>query len=151
MNLALKKSLYELCEQYVNKKINQAQKGIDDAQKSANSETKSSAGDKYETGRAMMHLEKEKYARQLSESIQLKGALLDITFSKTYETVQSGALIQTSNGFFFMSISAGKLQLNGQTYFAMSIASPIAQVLKGMKKGETTLFRGKNITILDII
>lgn len=151
MNLAVKKSLYELCEQYVDKKISQAQKGIDDAQKSANSETKSSAGDKYETGRAMMHLEKEKYARQLSESIQLKGALSGINFSKRYEIVQSGALVQTSNGFFFMSISAGKLQLNGQIYFAMSIASPIAQVLKGMKEGETIPFRGRDITILKVI
>ena len=151
MNLALKKSLYELCEQYVNKKITQAQNGINDAQNSANNETKSSAGDKYETGRAMMHLEKEKYARQLSEAIQLKGLLTSVPYSKTHESVQSGALIQTSNGFFFISISAGKLQFNGQTYFAMSIASPIALVLRGLKKDETTTFRERTITILNII
>jgi hypothetical protein len=39
---------------------------MESAQQSANSEEKSSAGDKYETSRAMGHLEKDMHARQLA-------------------------------------------------------------------------------------
>ena len=42
------------------------------AQESANAEEKSSAGDKYETGRAMMQIERDKAAQQLNESMKLE-------------------------------------------------------------------------------
>jgi sortase (surface protein transpeptidase) len=57
---ALKTRLHSLCVSYVGQRIETAQRAIAIAQASANEETKSSAGDKYETGRAMAQLEIEK-------------------------------------------------------------------------------------------
>ena len=151
MTINLKQALYELCQNYVEQKAKMARKGIKDAQDSANNETKSSAGDKYETGRAMMHLEKEKYARQLAQAIQLQEQLSNINATKVYEVVQSGALVSTSNGVFFIAISAGKLTYGGNSYFALSLAAPIAQAIKGLKIGDKGVFRGKTIEVKDII
>lgn len=84
-------------------------KAIEHAQLAANEETKSSAGDKYETGRAMMQLEIEKQSVQLAEAMKLKHVLSQINPEKTTETIQSGSLVFTDQGNFYISISAGKL------------------------------------------
>ena len=46
--------------------------------KSLNEETKSSSGDKYETSRAMIQIEREKNSRQIKEIGNLKKQLLSI-------------------------------------------------------------------------
>ena len=61
----IKQTLYNFCVTYINQRMATAQQAIHTAQASANEETKSSAGDKYETGRAMMQLEIEKIVRSL--------------------------------------------------------------------------------------
>ena len=63
------------------------------AQEAANDDTKSTAGDKHETGRAMMHLEREKGEMQLIEAEKLKSFLDRVDISKTYQTVQTGSLV----------------------------------------------------------
>jgi hypothetical protein len=52
----------------VHQRIASAEEAIRMAQESANQEGKSSAGDKYETGRAMAQLEIEKASGQLAEA-----------------------------------------------------------------------------------
>ena len=65
---SIKQELYKLCQTYIQQRILTAKQAIEAAQQAANNETKSSSGDKYETGRAMMQLEIEKDSAQLSES-----------------------------------------------------------------------------------
>ena len=105
INQDIKQQLFEKCEAYVAQKVATAQKGMQDAQSAANNETKSSVGDKYETGRAMMHLEKNKYAIQLGEAIQLKQQLSEISPTKKCEIVENSSLIKTNKGNFFIAIS----------------------------------------------
>jgi hypothetical protein len=70
--ISIKQQLYAKCLVFVEQRIATAQEAIASAQRSANEETKSSAGDKYETGRAMAQLEIEKSTLQLAESFKLK-------------------------------------------------------------------------------
>lgn len=148
--MTIKEALYQRCNQQIEEKMALAQHGMNEAQNSANNETKSSAGDKYETGRAMMHLEKEKYARQLAHAIQLKEQLSNLNPQLSNAQVEFGALVHTSKGQFYISVGLGKLSVDGQQYFAMSFASPIIQAIKGLKKGDTSLFRGQKIDILEV-
>lgn len=145
--LEIKKQLFVLCENYAGEKIKAAQEAIDNAQKSANKETKSSSGDKYETGRSMMQLEIEKYSAQLKDGLLLKKALSGIDVNKKYDTVQTGSLVETNNGNFFLSISAGKLKIDEIEYMAISFSSPIGQVLFGKKDKDKFDFRGKKFLI----
>ncbi len=148
--LEIKRKLFMLCEEYPNEKISIAQEAIDNAQSSANEETKSSSGDKYETGRSMMQLEIEKYSTQLSEGIKLKKVLAQINVDKIYQTVQLGSLVTTNNGNYFISISAGKLNLEGVDYLAISFSSPIGQILAGKKANDAFDFREKSFFITSV-
>lgn len=73
--LAYKIRLIQFCEDTITRRMAVARQAMDNAQASANSEEKSSAGDKYETGRAISHLEKDMYARQLMANAQELNAL----------------------------------------------------------------------------
>src|SRR6478609_11532726 len=75
MNLSLRQKLFNACVEYVNLRIDTSKQAMADAQESANAEEKSSAGDKYETGRAMMQIERDKAAQQLHEAIKRQQGL----------------------------------------------------------------------------
>ncbi len=146
----MKQQLLVLCQNYVQQRINTARQAMEAAQESANSEEKSSAGDKYETGRAMAQLERDRHAQLLAEARKLEGDLLRLNIDKTYETVQPGSLVVTSRGTFFISISAGKLTIDGTDCFAVSPASPIAALLLGHRAGESVTFNKLTYQILAI-
>lgn len=151
INESIKQQLFDKCEAYVAQKIATAQKGMQDAQDAANNETKSSVGDKYETGRAMMHLEKNKYAIQLGEAIQLKQQLSTINPTKNCEIVENSSLIKTNKGNFFIAISLGKVELENEKYYVISLASPLGKALHQAKKGDKVAFRNIQYQILDLI
>lgn len=121
------------------------------AQEAANSEEKSSAGDKYETGRAMAQLERDRHAQLLAEALKLNQDLDRLNIDKPYATVQPGSLVITNRGAFFISISAGKLTLNGTDYFAVSPASPIAVMLAGRKVGDVVTFNKMTYQLVELI
>ncbi len=148
---AIKQQLHHLCLAYVTQRIMNAQAAMEEAQRAANEETKSSAGDKYETGRAMMQLEKQKNALQLAEALKLKEQLAKVNPTKTYQEVQPGCLVKLNTGSFYIAISAGKLRLEGERYYAISIQSPIGQALRGKKQGEEIIFNGKKICVLAVV
>ncbi|TYZ08624.1 3-oxoacyl-ACP synthase [Hymenobacter lutimineralis] len=145
-----KPTLHQLCLTYVQERIDAYQAAIQAAQESANSETKSSAGDKYETGRAMAQNERDRNAVQLQQARQLLGELQRINPELPCDTVRPGALVHTSLGHFYVGISAGKLVVDGQEYFAVSASAPVALTLAGQRAGGQVSFNGKPVTILSI-
>ena len=67
------------------------------------------------------------------------------------DKVRNGNLVYTSEGIFYISISAGQLKLNNEIIFAISAASPIGNLLIGKEKGASFDFNGKNYVIKEII
>ena len=148
--MTLKQKLYNLCENYVADRIATAQNAIDAAQQSANDETKSSAGDKYETGRAMMQQEAEWGRKQLAEARALKQSLEHVTNVQNEPRAFTGSVVYTNKGTFYLSISAGKLCVDGETVFAISVASPLGGKLLGQSTGSAVNFNGQDFKILKI-
>lgn len=109
------------------------------AQESANSESKSSAGDKYETGRAMAQLERDRHAQLLADAQRMMQDLTQIDLAPAL-VVRAGSLVKTARGTFFISISAGRISLDGSEYMAVSAASPIGVALRGKRVGDTAVF-----------
>ncbi len=66
--IKIKEELFKHCLHYVEECINTAQLAIEDARSSANDDTKSSAGDKFETGREMIQQEIDRNRKQLEEA-----------------------------------------------------------------------------------
>lgn len=147
---ALKIQLHKLCATYLQSKITQTQKAMEEAQIAANQETKSSAGDKHETGRAMMQLEIEKYSGQLTEWLKVLQELERIDPKRACNSVEVGALVICNNGSYYISIAAGKLSYEGKTYFAVSPASPIGELLIGKTSGTILDFRGQALEIKSV-
>ena len=146
----IKKQLYSQCQDYVEKRIQIATEALNSSQASANDESKSTAGDKHDTGKAMMQIEVEQFSRQLAEAQKLKIELSRVNISNSNSTVVLGSLVETDKGFYFISISAGKLEINTKHYFAASISSGFAQAVKGLKKGDKGHLHGSVIEILNV-
>lgn len=128
-------------------KVAVTQSAIANTRESRDSNTKSSVGDKYETGRAMMQQELDKLEFQLNQSLQLKRILSDISTEKKYERVEQGSLVFTNRGIYFMAIGFGKLEVEGKKYFVVSMISPIAQALLEKRVGDKVVFQGSEIFV----
>ena len=121
------------------------------AQESSNTETKSSAGDKYETGRAMAQQERDRHAMQLHEAQLLLAALQKINPDLPSDNVRIGALVSTTLGLFYLGVGAGKLTTSGgEDFVAVSPAAPILMALSGKQAGEEVVFNGKKVQVLAI-
>lgn len=139
------------CEQVINSRIEVAQQEMSSYTAQSKEETKSSAGDKYETGRAMIHLEKEKIATQLNESIKLRKVVGQLRH-KNPET-GLGRLIITDQAHFFISISLGLVTIEGESekYFMISPVAPLAKLLLDCKESDKVSFNGKTYQVKKII
>jgi len=147
---AIKLKLFQICRDKIISKIGNLEDAIEEVKLSAQQETKSSVGDKYETGRAMMHLEIEKLSVQL---FQWKKVLEDfdkIDLQLPPISVKKGSLVLTDHGIYFISGALGKTILDGTTYYAISEESPIGKILSGKKKSDKIEFNQKFISILEI-
>jgi transcription elongation GreA/GreB family factor len=151
MNSSLKASLHKHCLDYVNKCVGNAQLAINDAMQSSITETKSSAGDKHETGRALLQLEQEKNTRQLYESIALKEKLVRIDPTLTSDVVMVGSVVITSTGNFYIAIAAGKAEVGGKLYVTISPSSPIAMKLMGLKANHSVVFNDQPYEIQSVL
>ena len=151
MDIETKKNVWKKCVSGIEKQLKRLQESMDRAQKEANLETKSSAGDKYETNRSMMQLEKERYAIQHQRVQKMYNTLLRIDCSKEFLTVQVGALVHTSIGWFFLSVGLGKIEWKEQWIQCISIDTPIGKVLEGYEEGDIVDFRDKEIEIIGVI
>jgi transcription elongation GreA/GreB family factor len=143
----IKKALLMLCHEFVEARVKSAELSMEMAQASANEESKSSAGDKYETGRAMAQLEIEKGSGQLVEARKMRQALERVSLNVGPPVIQLGSLVYTNQGNYFVAVAAGQLTVNGVTWFAISPASPIGKNLKGLGVGDSFMFNQMEITI----
>jgi transcription elongation GreA/GreB family factor len=143
----LKKQLYQQCLDDVNERLETINKTILSNQTALHSETKSSAGDKHETGRAMLQLEMEKAGQQLKSVQQMKDILARIDPEKRSELAILGSLVETSLGTYFLSVSVGQIVLENQSYFAISTSSPIGKLLIGKEQGAILAWNGKEFQV----
>ena len=143
----LKEQLYHKFVSIAQQRITDLELIIKEAQYAANNETKSSAGDKHETGRSMAQLETEKLTKQLGEALKLSELLHKINPQGKHQLIGLGSLVITTNGNFFISASLGKIELNEITYFAISSISPIGQLLIQKKENDSFSFNTKSYVI----
>lgn len=148
--LDLKQQLYQRCADLIDLKLSKIHTQIQEIQLALSSETKSSAGDKHETGRAMMQLEREKVGQQLAETEKLKALLAQIPIKQTHETIGLGSLVKTSDRNYFIAVSLGMIEVGGQHFFAISPNTPIGLLLRGQTKGAEIIFRDQRFKIEEV-
>ncbi len=134
---------------FLGNRIAELQASINQAREAANDDTKSSAGDKHETGRAMAQLEQEKLGKQLQE-LYTQAELLKRIPEVNTAIVAVGSVVSCSTMNYYMAIAIGKLNLSNEAYFAISAQSPIGQLLLGKKAGDSIVFNGNRQEILSV-
>lgn len=147
----IKIKLFNACNEIVEQKINTFKNALQEAQEAANNETKSSAGDKHETGRAMAQLETEKLTAQLTESTKLAQVLNQVDTSIIHKTIHLGSLIKTNNATFFIAASLGKVSVNNNDIFVISTSSPIGKQLIGLKATDKFAFNERKYLIEAVV
>ena len=150
-NQTIKSAIFLQLQESVHQRVEAAIMAMEAAKESKKNETKSSAGDKFETGRAMIQMEEDRNKAQLQKALNLQKELMQINIKMTNDKVVLGSLVLTNQGSYFMAIGLGKIKVNQETYFVISLVSPIGALLKGKKRGEEVSFRGKKIRIKEII
>lgn len=131
-------------------RIATAQQAKDDAQAAANEESKSSVGDKYETGRSMMQIEGEKAAHQLAEALNLKSILDRLLPDARSEKIIAGSLVITDMKKIFISIGIGKLNLDGDEILVVAPTSPLGKALMGRSANDRVSFNNESMIILEV-
>src|SRR4051812_11409754 len=108
----------------------------------AGNDSKSSAGDKHETARAMMQLEQEKLGGQLTDALKQKATLEQIDIEHKSDAIHAGSVVKTNRGYLFISVPLGKINVNGTDVILLSIHSPLGQKLSGLQRGDTAEING---------
>ncbi len=145
--IAFKNGLKQAAQQLIEQRIAAAKTLINNAQEAANSEEKSSVGDKYETARAMSQLEKEMHSKQLAQQIRELALLHEVKTDVIYASATMGACIECANLTFFIAAGLGKQTINGKLIIFLSPQAPLARLLQNKKAGESFVFNGKETVI----
>ena len=146
----IKEQLFRICEADIEKRIKSIDEVLKSIEESRNSETKSSAGDKYETGRSMMQMEEQKCRQQLFQANQVRLELMKIDIQRKSDKVEKGSLVETTNGNYFISIGIGRVRLDDVLYYCISSRSPIGMKLMHKEKGDEIEFNGRKIRVAGI-
>ncbi len=147
----MKDEVYAFCQEFVNDKLTMIQDQIGRIRESLDSESKNTAGDKHETGRAMLQLEREKLGKQLHEAEKMKRALQKVILKKSGETIAIGSLVETENAYYFIAISAGKFSTHQTAVYCISSLTPLAQLFLGKKEGDCVRFNEQEHRIVKIL
>lgn len=145
-----KNTLKQFALTLIGQRIAAARTAIEQAQQAANQEEKSSAGDKYETARAMGHLQKDMYARQMAEYAKELAILHAVQVNTLYQTPAAGAFVSCQGIAFFMAAGLGKQMVEGQTIYFLSPQAPLAVALENKRPGDGIHFNSRNLLIVDI-
>jgi len=130
-----KKEIANIVKVKITDKIRYFENLIAETRASSN-DTKSSMGDKYETGREMLQQEINNLQRQLNETLNQQAVLQKIT-SDPSEKVQNGALVKTNKGLFYISASLGEIVFEKEKIMTVSAESPLVKMMYGKKAGES--------------
>ncbi len=131
----------------LNNKIQELENILKELGESAAKDTKSSAGDKHETARAMIQIEQESVGKQLKETEDQKNVLEKIELSSSPLQIIKGSLVKTNRGYLFLSIPLGKINVDGESIMVISPQSPLGLKMMGLKANEMTEINGVHYSI----
>jgi len=149
--IAIKEELHKACFAFIENRLLTVKNTLSQIQESLLSETKSSAGDKHETGRAMLQLEREKAGNQLAEIQKVEENLSKVDAYRTSQTVHLGSVVYTTQANYYIAISAGVINLDKVSFYAISPSTPIGQILMSRTVGDTVKFRSQEFVIEKVL
>lgn len=133
---------------HVDKDLEEAKARMASLKESLGAESKSSAGDKHETGRAMIHLEQERVQDTVGRLEHMRGVLVQrATQGKAIQRVSPGALVETTGPWVLVGVPMGKVQLPDALVLCVGAEAPLAQKWHGAQPGDQVVLGSQQLTI----
>jgi hypothetical protein len=142
-SMIVKQKVYKASIAILEDKIAFSNSLLKELAEGAENASKSSAGDKHETGRAMVQLEQEKIGNQLKEFEAMYNDLQKLEHQNKTETITKGSLIYATSGIYYLSVALGKILVDSTVVFTLSPQSPLGKQFIGLKINNTVSFNGK--------
>lgn len=122
-------------------------RSVDEA---AAGETKSSAGDKYETAREMMAQARNLLSKNLAETETGLETLARMAIAPLRSAIGFGSLVETDQGWRLLGVSLGEMEIAGIPVLMISLAGPLGAALKGKSAGDRFPWRGSEAAVLRV-
>lgn len=146
----LRFKLVSACKEHLEVKTSALKQAMRELSADLENESKSSAGDKYETGREMINIEWNKLSGQLNEYQKLTKVLNRIDVEQTSNKIALGSVVKTETANYFLAIPAGTLKVGNDSYYAVGILAPVSKALLGKKTGDTFMLNAKTVEIKSV-
>lgn len=144
-----KEKVHLTCLTHIQEKRKALMEELAAVKEASTAETKSSMGDKYETGREMMMQETNKLGAQLV-LMDRQIAMMHTLAKAKHEQVKEGSLVQTDTTWFYISIPLGQITIGRDQIFAISPHAPISKVMIGKTAGDTFTINNRSYFIKSI-
>jgi transcription elongation GreA/GreB family factor len=146
-----KSTLHALCIETLDQRLDTLKQAIINVQDSIETEEGSTAGDKYQTSRAMDQIELERLQQQQSDLIRMKQLLKRLGDQPLSKQVQAGSLVLLNDDYCYLCVPLGMVKLNDLSIRVISPASPLGRLMAGKVEGDSFDFQLKNYQIKSIL
>lgn len=146
----MKQNIHSYFLQLASGKVQFLQKCLEDLKESATNETKSTAGDKYETALAMLQIEQANIGKQLEEALAQLRFFEKLNPQIITIRITNGSLVKTNRGYFYVSVALGKAMIDGVEIIALSMLSPLGNKFKGLTPGDKFELNG-NLFLIESV
>ena len=144
----IRKKLVDLCREAQTKTVDSSKAAMNEAQLAFNDYGPNK--DRYDSFRDQLIGRRDMLAGQYQKALSELNVIDKIELKEYRNTVEFGAVVISDVCRLFVAISAGKIELDGQYYHAISPAVPLYKAMEGLKKGERFEFNGKKHQIIDL-
>lgn len=147
-NLHIKEKLITRCKDTQRKCVDSAKSAMNEAQLALNEYGPNK--DRYDSFRDQLIGRRDMFASQYQKALSEMHVLERIDPRDQKDTVEFGAIVISDTSKFIIAISAGKIELDGAIYYAISPAVPLYKAMEGLKSGESFEFNGRKQTIKEL-
>ncbi|TRZ46129.1 hypothetical protein [Robertkochia solimangrovi] len=147
-----KATIILFCREQLARDISGIRTQLLDIEEALSGETKSTAGDKHETGRAMLQLDREQLGERLLKAEKAQQEFERLLYGSDPKElyIRPGKLVCTDKGYFFIGPPLGKLNIDDVHVFAISPGSPLAIAFMGRGAGDHLDFRETIYRIISV-
>jgi hypothetical protein len=146
--IELKNRLIAECQRVQKKAVDSSKSAMDEAQQALNDYGPNK--DRYDSFRDQLIGRRDMFSLQYSKAVSEYSVIEKINPKHINKIAEFGAVIITDVCRFFISISAGKIDIDGHTFYAISPGVPLFKVMEGKKKGESFEFNEKKQVIQEL-
>jgi transcription elongation GreA/GreB family factor len=147
--MTTKQKLWEICMERVDKRVKDYKEEINLIKESIESNDKGSSEDD-DSGNGKLLNDLEKNIVYLNDAQNTKEYLKQIKTNIEFTTVVLGSLVKTNQMNFYLASGIGKIELDDDVYYAISLNSPIGLLLKNKMVNDNFEFNQNKYTIIDI-